>query len=210
MSRQINSYFGLSLVASGCCVALWAICHPWGTVAGPEVGASSQWAWSHTFHFLGGLFGSFGLLGLAGRQLRVGTRFERAAFLIAFAGTVMYTATGVITAFVWPILAEHAPMMTEASGPIFSPPHPVIGITALVFSLGFILLAITLDRAKILNRLWTAALIVGALLLIPPPPPLSSVPWALFPVGGLLFGIGVVGIGLAIWRGRVPTQIESS
>ena len=43
------------------------------------------------------------------------------------------TGTGVITAFVWPIFAEHAPGLTELSGPIFSPPHPVIGITAVLY-----------------------------------------------------------------------------
>lgn len=193
------------MVVAGCSVALWTLLHPWGTVAGPEVGASGRWAISHTFHFLGGFFGAIGLLGLARRQTGAGA-LERIGFFVAFAGTVLFTGTGLITAFVWPVLATNAPALTELSGPFFSPPHPVIGVTALAFSVGYIMLALALSIAGVISRTAAAALVVGALLLIPPPPPLSPVPWIFFPLGGLLFGIGLVAIGLSVRSGAAPDE----
>ena len=207
MTGNFNKIFGLSLVLAGSFIALWATSHPWGTIAGPEVGGSTQWAFSHTCHFLGGFFASIGLLGLLGRQFDGAGKLEQAGFFITFVGTLMYTATGVITAFIWPLLADHAPQMTELSGPIFSPPHPVIAITALAFSLGFSLLFIALARAGLLSKISAAIFVAGALLLVPPPPPLSQVPWVIFPIGGLVLGIGVIRIGTIVLTGFEDRQL---
>lgn len=201
MASRLSGMGGLSLIVAGCSVALWTSVHPWGTVAGPEVGGSGQWALSHTFHFLGGLFASLGLLGLVHR-LGAANRLERAGFYTAFVGAVMFTGTGVITAFLWPIFAEHAPALTELNGPLFSPPHPVIGITAVLFSAGFIMLWIGLARRGVLSRGVVGLGVAGAAMLIPPPPPLSPVPWIVFPIGGILFGIGLVALGQAMRTGR--------
>ncbi len=208
MNNRLDTVYGVSLLIAGCSVALWPLVHPWGTIAGPEVGASSGWAVSHTFHFLGGFFASIGLLGLANRQSTAG-KLERVGYFVAFAGTVMFTGTGIITAFVWPLLATNAPALVELSGPFFSPPHPVIGVTALAFSVGYILLGIALSRSGVIGKGATAALIVGALLLIPPPPPLSPVPWLVFPLGGLLMGGGIAAIGLAVRGGRAAVLTGS-
>ena len=78
---------------------------------------------------------------------------ERVGFLVAFIGGVMFRGTGVITAFLWPIFAAHAPALTELSGPLFSPPHPIIGITAVAFSVDFIVLLISLARPSDSSRL---------------------------------------------------------
>ena len=200
MTDRLQRAYGFALVIAGISVALWTTVHPWGTIAGPEVGGSGRWMASHTFHFLGGFFGSLGLLGLVHRQAGAGG-LERTGFIVAFIGAVMFTGTGIITAFVWPIMAEHAPVLTELSGPIFTPPHPVIGITALLFSVGFILLWISLARQGLLSKALAGAGVLGALLLIPPPPPLSPVPWIVFPAGGVLFGVGLVALGGLVGRG---------
>jgi hypothetical protein len=191
---------------AGLSLALWALTHPWGTVAGPEVGGSGQWMMSHTFHFTAGLFASVGLLALAPRQFEDVAKLERFGFLVAFVGSVLFTGTGVITAFVWPLLASHAPGLVELSGPFFTPPHPIIGITAVCFSLGFILLAIALARGGLIPRALAGATVLGAVLLIPPPPPLSPVPWIVFPTGGVLMGIGIAGLGVAGRAGSEGTR----
>lgn len=201
MIDRMNKLYGVSFLVAGCSVALWTSVHPWGTIAGPGVGGSTQWMISHTFHFLGGLFGAFGLLSLAPRQVGA-DRLERVGFIVAFVGTVMFTGTGIITAFVWPIFAEHAPALTELSGPIFTPPHPVIGATAVAFSAGFILLWIALARQGVLARAVAGPAVLGAVMLVPPPPPLSPVPWIVFPVGGVLFGFGLIGLGRAVLTGK--------
>lgn len=191
MSHLTAQLYKTSFVLAGVSLALWATTHPWGTIAGPEVGGSTRWLISHTFHFTSGLFASIGLLGLHSRFV-IGTRSEGVGYLTAFVGSVMWSGTGVITAFVWPILAEHAPALTELHGPIFSPPHPVIGITAVLFSLGFLLLWVALARQGTMAKGMAGAGCLGAVLLVPPPPPLTPVPWIIFPVGGVLFGVGLV------------------
>lgn len=201
MSDRIGKLYGASFVLAGVSLALWATVHPWGTIAGPEVGGSTRWLISHTFHFTGGLFASIGLLGLH-QRLTGGTRLEGVAFMTAFVGSLMFTGTGVITAFMWPIFAEHAPALTELTGPIFSPPHPVIGITAVLFSLGFLLLWVAFARQGTLAKGVAGAASLGALLLIPPPPPLSPVPWIILPIGGVLFGVGLVSLAPLIVRNR--------
>ena len=46
---------------------------------------------------------------------------------------------------------------------------------------------------------WGAmALVLGAFLLMIPPAPLSPLPWIVFPAGGVVFGAGVVALGLAV------------
>ncbi len=208
MTDRLNRAYGVSFLVAGCAAALWTLVHPWGTIAGPEVGGSTQWAVSHTFHFVAGFFASIGLLGLAQRQSGAG-RLERVGYLTAFAGTVMFTGTGIVTAFIWPLLANNAPALVELSGPFFSPPHPVIGITALGFSVGYILFGVALANADVIPKGAAAILVIGALFLLPPPPPLSPVPWLLFPVGGLFVGIGFISIGLAIRSGRVERVAPS-
>lgn len=193
MIDPLEKLYRVSFVLAGASIALWTMIHPWGTIAGPEVGGSTRWLVSHTFHFTGGLFASVGLLGLHGRLGRA-NRLEGLGFLIAFLGAVLFTGTGVITAFIWPIFAEHAPVLTELSGPIFTPPHPVIGITAVFFSIGFLLLWVALARQGVLAKAVAGAACLGALLLVPPPPPLSPIPWVVFPMGGILFGVGLVSL----------------
>ncbi|MFN0178005.1 MAG: hypothetical protein ACKVZ0_04335 [Gemmatimonadales bacterium] len=155
MSDRLGMLYEASFVLAGVSLALWTAIHPWGTIAGPEVGGSTRWLISHTFHFTGRLFAVIGLLGLH-QRLAGGTRLVSVGFMTAFVGSVMFTGTRIITAFVWPIFAEHAPVLTEVTGPIFSPPHPVIGITAVLFFLGFLLLWVGLARQGTLARRWRA------------------------------------------------------
>lgn len=209
-ASSLYSLCGIAMLLAGLSVALWTLTHPWGTIAGPEVGGSGRWMISHTFHFTAGLFASVGLLALAPRQFGQVSNLERVGFLVAFAGSVMFTGTGVITAFVWPILATQAPALVELSGPFFSPPHPIIGITAVTFSLGYILLAAALARAGLISRGIAAVTALGAVLLIPPPPPLSPVPWIVFPTGGVLFGIGLAALTVVVTKeaARVREPVE--
>ncbi len=197
-TTKINSLCGLALMLAGVSVALWPLTHPWGSVAGADIGRSGQWMVAHTFHFLAALFGLLGLLGLVEREVKTARAFERVAFLLAFVGTILFAGSGVFTAFLWPVLARNAPALTELQGPFFSPPHPLILVTTISYSLGYILLGIALVRAHALAQWGAIALVLGAFLLMIPPAPLSPLPWIVFPAGGVLFGIGITALGLAV------------
>ncbi len=194
--------YGSALLLAGVSIALWTLVHPWGSFMGAEVGQSGRWMASHTFHFLGGLLGAIGLLGLVSRASR-GSGFARAAFLTAFVGTVVFAGTGLFTAFLWPTLAASAPEVVAPEGPFFSPPHPVVGISAVLFSLGYVLLSVALRRTGFMPALANVALIAGAVLLALPPAPFGPLPWVAFPAGGVLMGLGVGVMGSRL-RGGVP------
>ena len=49
---------------------------------------------------------------------------------LSFIGNAMFLGTGMITAFIWPMLAVHAPATVELGGPIFHAP-----VSALAFLL---------------------------------------------------------------------------
>lgn len=190
---------------AGISVALWPLIHPWGSFAGAAIGQSGQWMMAHTFHFLAAGFGLVGLLGFVEREVAAAGRFERTGFVIAFAGTILFAGTGMFTAFLWPVLARDAPQLTELNGPFFSPPHPIILITTITYSLGHILFGVALARAGALAVWGAVSLGLGALLLMIPPAPLSPLPWLVFPTGGVLFGIGLAALGLAMRMSfRVP------
>jgi hypothetical protein len=183
---------------AGISVALWPLTHPWGSFAGAAIGQSGQWMLAHTFHFLAGGFGLVGLLGFVEREVATAERFERTSFVIAYAGTILFAGTGMFTAFLWPVIARNAPQLTELNGPFFSPPHPLILITTITYSLGHILFGVALARAGAMAVRGAVALGLGALLLMLPPAPLSPLPWLVFPAGGVLFGIGLAALGLAM------------
>jgi hypothetical protein len=201
--HPVTRWSGTAFILSGVSLALWPALHPWNHLAGAEVGQSTAWLVSHTFHFLAGFFALFGLAGLAARPGAAVSRLGVAAFAVALTGAALFTATGVFTAFLWPVLAVHAPQTVEITGPFFSPPHPLIGITSVVFSGGFILLAAALRREGILPLPAAAALGAGALLLVIPPPPISPAPWFLIVVAGGVFGAGLVLLGHTLRKGAV-------
>ena len=210
-SPRLTSWCGAALILAGVSVSLWTLTHPWGSVAGAEVGGSTQWMLSHTFHFLAALFGLFGLLGLVEREFGSAGPVERWGFIIAFAGTTLFAATGAFTAFAWPILAHNAPALVEANGPFFTPPHPLIVTTAALYSIGHAVLALALAQRRVLPALGATAIVVGGVLLLIPPPPLSPLPWVVFPIGGVMFGAGLAMLGMVVRRGMhiLPREVAA-
>jgi hypothetical protein len=189
-----------TFAAAGACLVLWATLHPWNHLTGAAVGQSPRWIAAHTFHFLSGLLLLGAIAGFAVLRLRTASRFGTAAAAVWFAGSALWTGTGMITAYVWPTLAAHAPAMTEASGPIFSPPHPLIVVTNLLFALGMVLTAAAMARAGLMPVAGAACLAVGGASLLVPPHPIGPAPWAAFVAGAVLAGIGTAWMGPSVRR----------
>jgi hypothetical protein len=202
--HPVTRWSGTAFVLAGVSLALWPALHPWNQIAGAHAAQSSAWLVSHTFHFLAGFFALVGLAGLAARPRTAATPLGVAAYAAAFLGAALFAATGVFTAFLWPTVARHAPALVEVSGPFFSPPHPLIGISTVLFCGGFLLLAVVLRRAGVLSSAAGAMLAAGALLLVVPPPPITPLPWPLFVAAGVVFGAGLAQLGLALRRAPAP------
>ncbi|HET7461318.1 MAG TPA: hypothetical protein VFJ82_08710 [Longimicrobium sp.] len=198
--RSLARATSAAFMAAGACLALWAVLHPWNHLAGARVGGSTRWIVAHTFHFLSGLALLGAIAGFAVLRLRTATRLGTVAAGVWLAGAALWTGTGMITAFLWPTLAAHAPRLTEANGPIFSPPHPLIVATNLVFCAGMILTAVAMARTGALPPAAAALLAGGALVLLVPPHPLGPAPWWLFVAGGVASGVGTALLGPAVAR----------
>lgn len=194
------------LTIAGISVALWTLTHPWAELGRASVGTSRQWVMSHTFHFLAAIFGLAGFLGFVTREVHAAGTFERFGFAIAFMGTILFAGTGAFTAFLWPVLATHAPAITEVNGPFYSPPHPFTVATRFTYSTGHILFGVALMRSRVMGRAGGIALVTGSVLLMVPTEPISGLPWLIFPLGGMLFGTGLLALGRSVRGAYVPVQ----
>jgi hypothetical protein len=198
-TSSLIRWSGLALLIGGVLLAAHLISHPEGQVAGPHVAMTHGWAVSHSLHFYSAVFLLLGVVGLYARQ---GDRLGAAGavgFVVALIGTGMYVGTGIITAYLWPVLAMHAPALTEATGPVFSPPLLVIPATGVLFALGYIMLGIATVRAGVLPRWGGPLMSLGALLAMMPPRPIGPTPWIVLELGGVLFAAGAAWLGYAVW-----------
>lgn len=121
-------------------------------------------------------------------------------FVLTFIGTAMFVGTGMLTAFVWPMIAVQAPDALGTDGAMFLPPAILaLGPTAVVVTVGYIIFGLATLRAGVLPRWGTVLFVVGGVLGMGPPQPLGPLPWAGLVLGGVVFGIGGIWLGYALW-----------
>jgi hypothetical protein len=192
---------GLANVLAGLAVALFMIEHPWGRFVGAEVGGLPQWQLAHSLHFLGAVLAILGLFGLAARQaMRLGPA-GWLGFALAVAGTAMFVGTGMITAFIWPMLARQLPSAVGVDGAIFLPPAvTVFAVTAVTLVAGYLLFGAASWRAGVLPRPALALWALGGSLGMVPPQPLGPLPWPGLVLAALAYGAGAAWLGLFLWR----------
>jgi hypothetical protein len=143
---------------------------------------------------------TFGLVRLRERWSTRLDRTGRAGILVAIIGTAMFVGTGMITAFVWPVIARHDPGFVAATGPMFADPLTARSIEATYacMAVGYVLLALSFKRARLLSGLDAAALGVGVLMFSVPVEPVGPAPWIVRVAGGVVFGVGLIRTGMAL------------
>ncbi|MGH2698237.1 MAG: catalase family protein [Actinomycetota bacterium] len=189
-----------ALVLAGVAFALFMLLHPYDELAGTRGPHSSAWVPAHTFHFLGALLALYGLLEVRDRWLARTSLSGKLAFGAAFIGTAMFVGTGMITAFLWPAVAEHAPSFVASDGPMFTDvlASGSITVTYIFLVVGYVSLAVVLRRSRFISTADTALLIAGVLLFSAPVEPLGPAPWILRLAGGIVFGAGLARLGLVL------------
>jgi len=201
---RAHRHSGAALVLSGVAFALFMLLHPYDQLAGTHGPHSGTWIPSHTFHFVGALLALFGLLEVRDRWLSDTSWKGKLAFGTAFTGTAMFVGTGMITAFLWPAIAEHAPSFVASDGPMFTDvlASGAITVTYILLVVGYVSLAVVLRRAGLISIIDTLLLIVGVLLFSAPVEPLGPAPWILRVAGGIVFGAGLARLGLVLRSSR--------
>lgn len=192
---------GLACIVGGVCLAGFVLVHPWDQLLGAEIARTARWQIAHTLHFVGALFALLGLLGIFARQREQLGPLGVVGFIFSFIGNAMFLGTGMITAFIWPMLALEAPATVEPGGPIFGWPHSLLAfaLTAVTLSIGYVLFGIAMLRVGIFPRWSILMLVTGAILGMLPPHPMGALPWWGLVFGGVLYGAALVWLGSILW-----------
>ena len=201
-ARSVIHWSGAACILGGLCIAAFVLIHPWDQLVGAAIARTTPWRLAHLFHFIGAAFALIGVTGLyANARERLGT-LGTAGFVLAFLGNAMFLGTGMITAFIWPMLAQHAPSTDELDGPIFHTATSATAflLTAALMIVGYVLFGLALIRAQAYPRPALIALIVGAILGMLPPHPATAFPWGGLVLGGVLYAIALAWLGAILWR----------
>ena len=193
---------GMACMLAGLAMAAFVLIHPWDQLVGAEIARSARWRIAHTLHFVGALFAIPGLLGLfVFARERLGA-LGIVGMIVSLIGTAMFLGTGMITAFIWPMLAVHAPATVELGGPIFHAPVSAVAflITAATMIVGHLLFGAALLQTRIFPSLAVVMLMAGAVLGMLPPHPATVFPWAGLVLGGVLYGAAMIWLGAILWR----------
>jgi hypothetical protein len=194
---------GLALCLGGLAAALFMLlAAPEGGFMGAHLPHQTTWMPAHSLHALAGLLLLFGVVALYATRAGAAGRLGLGGFLAAFVGTALYLVTGVLTAFVMPLLAREAPSALEPGGAYFaSVPLLLIFLgSSLLLLAGYAMLALDALRAGTLPRLASWAVLVGAVLGNAPP-----MPWP-----GLIAADVLWALGLAWWGGALWTSASAA
>jgi hypothetical protein len=199
-SGTLVRWSGVASVVGGISLAGFVLEHPWNRFVGAEVASTAAWRIAHTLHFVGAALMLIALIGLYVHQRHKVGALGLVGFVGAFLGTAMFVGTGMITAFVFPMVAVQAPAALNAEGAMFSPPALMaFSLTAVTVTLGYVLFGIAMLRANTLPRAATALFVVGAVVGMVPPEPLGVMPWAGLVLGGVMYGAGAAWLGYRLW-----------
>ena len=109
----------LSCLLGGACLIAFVLIHPWDRLIGAANALDPRWQLAHRLHFVGAIFALLGLPGLyACQRHQLGT-FGMIGFALSVLGNAMFLGTGMITGFIWPMLAMCAPQSVELGGALF-------------------------------------------------------------------------------------------
>lgn len=137
----------------------------------------------------------FGCLGVHLAQRSVSGAFGTAAFLVAFVGNSLLVAVEWSNVFVLRAVAQTNP---EALSALDKSTLMTTGFVSAagLFALGWLLLAVSIWRTRMLAR-WVPLTVVAGLILIPA---LGATPLGMAGAiaGNVVFGLGLIGLGRAL------------
>jgi len=198
---QLIRWSGLTLVAAGLLFGLFPFAHP---NHDPEGFSGARWLPAHLMPNVGAIIALFGLIGIFARQLRAAGWLGVVAFVASIIGTASFVSGLMIEAFIIPYMGLTFPELV-----LDDAPPPGIGdaflVIRMLFMLGFVLLGLSVMRARVLPRGIGVLLIVATLINSFGEMLLGE---AAFYLGSVMFGMALGWLGYALWtdRGRHRTN----
>jgi hypothetical protein len=186
---------GMTSILSGLLLILFAVFHPAREVTLAQDGLS--WGLEHQLGIVSMVLMLFGLIGLYARQIERSSTLGFIGFVTAFAGVALYMGGMFLDAYFFPLLAVQAPsIVTDVlTGNVSGLPAVGLGLSVVLFVVGFMVFGLATMRAGVLPRAAGALLIVGAPLFGPG----SLLPKLVQTGGAVVFGLGLIWLGYAVW-----------
>src|ERR1017187_84694 len=191
-SRTLMRTRGMFCIVGGIILIVFVLIHPWDRLIGASNALDPRWQLAHRLHFVGAICALLGLPGIYAMQCQQLGTLGTIGFALSFLGNAMFLGTGMITAFIWPMLALCALQSVELGGALFGS----------LGSLSFLLTAATMMVGYVLfgGALLRIGMVPGGTRLgMRPPPPLTALRWAVMVLGGVLYGAGLAWVGSVLW-----------
>jgi hypothetical protein len=208
MSVRAVKWSSVLLIISGLLLAVPILFHP--DMSKPGYALVSVWVPVHVLIGISALAGVAGLIVFYGAMSPKTTVVGHVAFWFAIMGTMLMVGLMFfVEAAIVPVLAgnpAYEPLLSM-SGPIMAGVFGVLTlITAVIMAVGFILFGGYLIGAKIISPVNGILFIIGGPLIAFSPP----WPYVAMIIGGVLFGIALIWLGLSIRTGRAHDTLEST
>ena len=195
---MFNRFGSVANIIGGICVAIAYTLHPHH--ATPDVIAGSFWLIIHVLFALSLMFGVFGLFTLFQRHFLKSNMIGLIGFILAVVSLMGISGLNFFEAFINPVIAVESPAFVHKHGAGTSIGHvfwlfPLLGI---FFLLGYELFCLDLFNANTVNRNALLLTMLGTLVF---GIGLSGfLPMIVVQVGSILFGSGLVSLGVASFR----------
>ncbi|TMH95772.1 hypothetical protein E6H37_04695 [Candidatus Bathyarchaeota archaeon] len=207
--QNLARWSGPTLMIGGLLLAIHYLTHPLGET--PQFILSDIWA---PVHFVGAVAWVLILLGLVGFYSQYSGKLGHlgsVGFLLAFVGGANRPGELlVVGTVIGPLIAAQAPSLLDVGGSLYGPLLLTVGLITVVYTLGFLLLAIATVRSAIIPR--TALVPRLSLWMVILAVPLALGFFVLFVIGsiaGLIFSLGLIGWGYGLWLSQTSTRTDS-
>ena len=207
--QNLARWSGPTLMIGGLLLAIHYLTHPLGET--PQFILSDIWA---PVHFVGAVAWVLILLGLVGFYSQYSGKLGHlgsVGFLLAFVGGANRPGELlVVGTVIGPLIAAQAPSLLDVGGSLYGPLLLTVGLITVIYTLGFLLLAIATVRSAIVPR--TALVPRLSLWMVILAVPLALGFFVLFVIGsiaGLIFSLGLIGWGYGLWLSQTSTRTDS-
>ncbi|TSA46620.1 hypothetical protein D4R52_00125 [bacterium] len=197
LSSKLVKWAGAANIAAGLMTAVFWFIHPNPQLNDLAARTTGRWTFVYGMFVFVLILTLFALVGILAKQLDKAKALGIIGYILGSIGTAIFIGAGTFDGFVSPILAGNplTQSLLDAKGPLLTHLSPLFILGGLCFALGYILLGISIMRAKVLPKYAGLLLILsGPILGLSPLMPAVARTY-----GSLVFGLTNVWIGYAMW-----------